>query len=52
MAFANNGVTVIANAGETAVELPADLLDAEVLLASGPIEGAVLPADTTVWLAR
>jgi alpha-glucosidase len=52
VAFANSGVTVIANAGETAVELPADLLGAEVLLASGPIEGAVLPADTTVWLAR
>lgn len=40
-------VQVLANTGSTPVELPAD---AEVLLASGPVEPGVLPADTTVWL--
>ncbi|WP_307807431.1 glycoside hydrolase family 13 protein [Naasia sp. SYSU D00948] len=39
-------VTVVANTGETPVELPAG----EVLLSSEPLSEAALPADTTVWL--
>ncbi|WP_407317395.1 glycoside hydrolase family 13 protein [Isoptericola halotolerans] len=46
VAFANRGVAVVANLSSTAVDLP----DAEVLLASGPLEDGVLPADTTAWL--
>lgn len=47
LAFRNGAVTVVANVGSTHVPLP----DGEVLLASGPVEGA-LPADTTVWLRQ
>ncbi len=48
LAFATNGVTVVANTGA----LPVDLPPGEVLLASGDLaaDGA-LPPDTTVWLA-
>ena len=49
IAFRNNGVTVIANAGTTPVELPAEL-PGEVLLTSEPLTEAALPADTAVWL--
>ena len=43
------GVTVrcMANLSEAAVELPPG---AEVLLASGAVDGGLLPCDTTVWL--
>jgi alpha-glucosidase len=47
VAFRNGDVTVIANLGAAAVELPAG----EVLLASGPLDGRALPSDTTVWIA-
>jgi len=46
VALRNGSVTVIANLGATGVELPAG----DVLLASGSIDGRVLPTDTTVWL--
>lgn len=46
IAFRNGPVTVIANAGTVPVELPVG----EVILASGPVTGGVLPADTTVWI--
>jgi alpha-glucosidase len=46
VAFSNGGVTVFANTGSVAVELPLG----EVLAASGPVAGGSLPADTTVWL--
>ena len=46
LAFVNNGVTVIANAGSVPVELPVG----DILLASETITGGALPADTTVWL--
>ncbi|GIG39936.1 glycoside hydrolase family 13 protein [Cellulomonas phragmiteti] len=47
LAFRNGDVDVVANLGQTDVPLPAHL---HVLLASGPVAGAVLPAGTTVWL--
>jgi alpha-glucosidase len=47
VAFTNGGVTVLANLGSTPVELPAG---ATVLVESDPIDGATLPADTTVWV--
>jgi alpha-glucosidase len=46
IAFRNGDVTVIANLGKVAVELPVS----EVLLASEEIVGGALPTDTTVWL--
>ena len=46
VAFRNGPVTVIANTGSVAVELPAGT----VVLASGEVSGASLPGDTTVWL--
>jgi alpha-glucosidase len=47
VAFRNGDVTVIANTGTVAVELPAG----EIVLASGEdVYGASLPGDTTVWL--
>jgi alpha-glucosidase len=46
LAFRRGGLTVVLNAGEDAVELPAG----EVVLASGELEGALLPVDTAVWL--
>jgi len=46
VALQNRGVTVLANAGDAGVEL----LDGEVLLASGPVDDGVLPPDTTVWM--
>ncbi|CAD5990816.1 glycoside hydrolase family 13 protein [Agreia sp. COWG] len=48
IAFTNGGVTVISNIGSVPVELP----EAEVLLASESVAEAVLPVDTTVWLAN
>lgn len=46
VAFRNGDVTVFANTGKVAVELPIG----DILLASEPITGGALPADTTVWL--
>ena len=46
LAFVNNGVTVIANAGTVPVELPVG----DIVLASETITGGALPTDTTVWL--
>ncbi|MFP7762258.1 glycoside hydrolase family 13 protein [Marisediminicola sp. LYQ85] len=46
VAFRNRGLTVVANTGEDAVDLPAGT----VALASGPLDSRSLPADTTVWL--
>ncbi|WP_125130081.1 glycoside hydrolase family 13 protein [Microbacterium sp. 10M-3C3] len=48
VAFRNGDVLVIANVSAAApVALPAGAL----LAASGPLEGDLLPADTTVWIA-
>jgi len=46
LAYRSGGVVVVLNAGASAVPLPAG----EVLLASGPMEQGVLPANTAVWL--
>jgi alpha-glucosidase len=48
VAFRNGDVTVIANIGKVALELPVG----EILLSSEPITGGALPSDTTVWLRR
>ncbi|MET0302876.1 MAG: glycoside hydrolase family 13 protein [Microbacteriaceae bacterium] len=47
LALRNGGVTVVANTGSAAVPLPAG----EILLSSSPLEGDLLPGDTTVWVA-
>ncbi len=46
LAFRVGDVTVIANVGTAAIELPAG----RILVASAPFEGRELPADTAVWL--
>ncbi len=46
VALRNGDVVVVANTGSEPVELPAG----ELLLASGPLDGRTLPADTTAWL--
>ncbi|GAA5034441.1 glycoside hydrolase family 13 protein [Microbacterium fluvii] len=47
IAFRNGDVVVIANVGADAVALPSG----DVLVSSAPLDGASLPADTTVWLS-
>ena len=47
LAFRNRDVVVVANLDDEAVALPAG---AQVLLASGPLDGGLLPPGTTVWL--
>ncbi len=47
VALCNGAVTVIANVGTAPVALP----KGELLLASGPLDGSMLPADTAVWIA-
>jgi alpha-glucosidase len=47
VAFRSQGVTVVANMGDVAVELPV----ADVLLATMVVEGPALPPNATVWLA-
>ena len=42
-------VVVFANTGTADVAVPETFLDTEVLLASGPFNGSILPGDTTVW---
>ncbi|MHB1170961.1 MAG: glycoside hydrolase family 13 protein [Lacisediminihabitans sp.] len=46
VAFRNGAVTVLANIGQAAVELPRG----ELLLASEKVSGGLLPGDTTVWI--
>ncbi|MDF2492426.1 MAG: alpha-amylase, partial [Microbacterium sp.] len=46
LAFRVGDVTVVANAGDAPVALPAG----RVLVASEEFEGRDLPADTAVWL--
>ena len=46
VALRNGDVVVVANTGTAPVELP----EGELLLASGPLDGRTLPADTTAWL--
>ena len=46
VAFTNGQMTIIANTGLVAVELPIG----EIILRSAEITGRALPADTTVWL--
>ena len=46
VAFRNGDVVVVANTGDSAVELPAG----DVLLASEPLADRTLAPDTTVWL--
>jgi alpha-glucosidase len=47
LAFRNGGVRVVANLGSVPLALGCD---ADVLVASGPLEARVLPPDTTVWM--
>lgn len=47
LAFRTGNVTVIANLGDDPLALPGGTL----LASSAPLDGAVLPADTAVWLA-
>jgi alpha-glucosidase len=47
LAFTRGPLTVVLNAGVDAVELPAG----DIVLASGGLEGRLLPADTAVWLS-
>ena len=46
LVFRNGNVIVVANTGETAVELPAG----DLLLSSETLIGRTLPGDTTAWL--
>lgn len=46
LALRNRDVLVYANTGSTPIALPA----ADLLFASGPVDGKQLPADTTAWL--
>lgn len=48
VAFRNGNVTVVANTGTASIPVP----DGIVIAASGPLAGAELPADTTVWVAN
>ena len=48
LAFTRGDLTVVLNAGKDAVELPAG----DVVIASGELEGRLLPADTAVWLVN
>jgi alpha-glucosidase len=47
LAYRRAGLTVVLNTGTDAVELPAG----DVVVASGGLEGRLLPADTAVWLS-
>ncbi|MFT4051027.1 MAG: glycoside hydrolase family 13 protein [Microbacterium sp.] len=46
VAFRNGNVSVIANTGDA----PAPLPQGTVLIATGPVDGGQLPADTAVWM--
>jgi alpha-glucosidase len=43
------GFRCVVNLGPTPMALPGQT---EVLLASGPLDGGLLPTDTAVWLRR
>ncbi len=47
VAFRNGNVTVLANLGPIAVELP---IGGDIILASEKITGGALPSETTVWI--
>ena len=49
LAFDRGGVACVANLSPPPVELPQGLGD-EILLASGPVSGGLLPPDTAAWL--
>jgi alpha-glucosidase len=49
LAFDRGGVACVANLSPAPVELPQGLGD-EILLASGPVSGGLLPPDTAAWL--
>ncbi len=48
LVFTRGDLTVVLNAGTDAVELPAG----DVVVASGELEGRLLPADTAAWLVN
>ena len=45
-------VVVLVNTAEQTLPLPAGLEDAELLVASGPVEPGTVPADGALWLRR
>ena len=45
-------VVVLVNTAEQTLPLPAGLEDAELLVASGPVEPGTIPADGALWLRR
>lgn len=50
VAFSNGPVTVIANTGSTIAAIPEAFASAEVLLASGAVDGTTIGADSTIWV--
>ena len=46
LAFRRDGLTVVLNCGDTPVTLP----EGRVVLSSQPLDGALLPANTSAWL--
>ena len=46
LTFTRGDLTVVLNCGDSPAPLPAG----EVVIASGPLEGGVLPPDTAAWL--
>jgi alpha-glucosidase len=46
LAFDRGGIACVANLSSAPVELP----QGEILLASGPVSGGLLPPDTAAWL--
>ena len=46
LTFRRGPLTVVLNCGDTPVDLP----DGELVVASGRVDGGMLPADTAVWL--
>ncbi len=50
VAFSNGAITVIANTGSTVSAIPEPFANAEVLLASGAVDGTSIGADSTIWV--
>ncbi len=50
VAFSNGAITVIANTGNAVSAIPAPFAEAEVLLASGSVNGTSIGADSTIWV--
>ncbi|WP_374947371.1 alpha-amylase family glycosyl hydrolase [Agreia sp.] len=46
LVFRNGRAVIVVNTGREPIEIP----ESELLISSSPIDGAVLPGDTTVWL--